>query len=335
MGDILTIKNLHVSFPSSHGRGKAVNGVALTVHDGEIMALVGESGSGKSVTAQSVLRLNPSPPAKITADVLTLGGVDILHASEKEMEQVRGSLAGMVFQDPMTSLNPTMKVGRQITERLFRNLHVPFPECKKEAVRLLEQVQIPQAALRAEQYPHQFSGGMRQRVMLAMALACSPELLIADEPTTALDVTTQLQILKLISEARREKGTAVLLITHDFGVVAHLADRMAVMYAGAIVEEGRVGELFHRPVHPYTAELLKSLPDAESRHIKTGQAGCVSDRSTAGEGCAYADFCINCMRICLKEVPPVYHVDGDKAEGAVTDHKAACWRLHPAFTGEG
>lgn len=321
MENILSIEELNVSFEQKGGVVQAVRGASLSMRKGEIVALVGESGSGKSVTAQSILRLNPSPPAKICAKRLELCGVDVLQASEKELQALRGRAASMVFQDPMTSLNPTMKVGKQITERLYRKDHLSAAHCKERAVRLLEQVQIPEAALRAEQYPHQFSGGMRQRVMLAMALAGEPELLIADEPTTALDVTTQRQILKLIAAIRRELGTAVLLITHDFGVVANLADRVAVMYAGRIVEQGDTKAVFHQPSHPYTRQLLQDL-SGTAAHL-TDSTRTERDRigtSDVAEGCPFLAQCSAAMRICEREEAPLFAMN--------ETHHAACWRLH-------
>lgn len=309
MDEILTIENLTVSF----GDTVAVRGVSFGVYPGEILALVGESGSGKSVTAQAVLRLIPT--AEMCADTLKLAGQDILTATEKELDRLRGGVVGMVFQDPLTCLNPTMKVGAQITERLYRKEGMSRVQCKKEAVRLLEQVRISDAALRAQQYPHQLSGGMRQRVMIAMALACHPHLLIADEPTTALDVTTQLQILRLLAEIRRETGTAVLLITHDFGVVENLCDRVAVMYAGRVVETGSVMSIFERAAHPYTKALMSDLTQEGSISNLPFEEN--ADVSTVG--CPFAGRCWDRMRICLREEPPMF-------QGEV-GHFAACWRL--------
>ncbi|MFL8711954.1 ABC transporter ATP-binding protein [Clostridioides sp. GD02377] len=326
MDDILRIRNLNVSFEIYNGTVSAVRGVSLTMNRGEILALVGESGCGKSVMAQSILKLNPSPPAKIMGEELKLMNFDILNASEKDMEQIRGNLASMVFQDPLTCLNPTMKVGKQITESLYRKEKMSLSDCKQEAVRLLEMVQIPKAALQAEQYPHQFSGGMRQRVMIAMALACNPKLLIADEPTTALDVTTQLQILKLIAKIRKEMGTAVLLITHDFGVVANLAERVAVMYAGKIVEEGNVKDIFNRATHPYTQALLRTLPTSGDIGKRISILGSPPNLSDLPVGCSFSKRCPYCMQICLKEEPPLFKVSNS--------HSASCWRLHESFPKE-
>ncbi|MCC0639531.1 MULTISPECIES: ABC transporter ATP-binding protein [unclassified Clostridioides] len=326
MDDILRIKELNVSFDMYEGTVNAVRGVSLSMNSGEILALVGESGCGKSVMAQSILQLNPSPPAKIMAEELKLLNFDILNASEKEMERIRGTLASMIFQDPLTCLNPTMKIGKQITESLYRKEKMSSSDCKKEAVRLLEMVQIPNAELQAEQYPHQFSGGMQQRVMIAMALACNPKLLIADEPTTALDVTTQLQILKLIAKIRKEMGTAVLLITHDFGVVANLADRVAVMYAGKIVEESGVKELFNRATHPYTQALLRTLPTSGVIGERISILGSPPNLSDLPVGCSFSKRCPYCMKICLREEPPLFEVSNS--------HSASCWRLHESFPKE-
>lgn len=326
MDDILRIKELNVSFDMHKRTINAVRGVSLSMNSGEILALVGESGCGKSVMAQSILQLNPSPPAKIMAEELKLLNFDILNASEKEMEQIRGTLASMIFQDPLTCLNPTMKIGKQITESLYRKEKMSSSDCKQEAVRLLELVQIPNAALQAEQYPHQFSGGMRQRVMIAMALACNPKLLIADEPTTALDVTTQLQILKLIAKIRKEMGTAVLLITHDFGVVANLADRVAVMYAGKIVEESDVKELFSKAIHPYTQALLRTLPTSGGMDERIYILGSPPNLSDLPVGCSFSKRCPYCMQICLREEPPLFRVSNS--------HSASCWRLHESFPKE-
>ena len=324
MADVLTIENLHVSFDTYAGEVHAVRGVSLHVGEGEVLAIVGESGCGKSVTAQTVMKLNPMPPARIKEGSIDLCGEDIVAANEKKMQDIRGRLVSMIFQDPMTCLNPTMKVGRQLTEAICQHRKLSKDEAKKEAVRLLEMVQIPNAAERAEQYPHEFSGGMRQRAMIAMAMSCEPKLLIADEPTTALDVTIQAQIMQLMAKVREETGTAIILITHDLGVVANLADRVAVMYAGKIVETGTAEDIFYRPKHPYTQALLKSLPTVEtSREEKlVSIAGTPPDLFMPPKGCEFASRCEHCMKVCKKHVPPTYEVGAG--------HKAVCWRLHPA-----
>ena len=324
MADVLKIENLHVSFDTYAGEVHAVRGVSLHVGEGEVLAVVGESGCGKSVTAQTIMKLNPMPPARIKEGSINLCGEDIVAANEKKMQDIRGRLVSMIFQDPMTCLNPTMKVGKQLTEAICQHRKLSKDEAKKEAVRLLEMVQIPNAAERAEQYPHEFSGGMRQRAMIAMAMSCEPKLLIADEPTTALDVTIQAQIMQLMAKVREETGTAIILITHDLGVVANLADRVAVMYAGKIVETGTAEDIFYRPKHPYTQALLKSLPTVEtSREEKlVSIAGTPPDLFMPPKGCEFASRCEHCMKVCKKHVPPTYEVG--------VGHKAACWRLHPA-----
>ena len=324
MADVLKIENLHVSFDTYAGEVHAVRGVSLHVGEGEVLAIVGESGCGKSVTAQTVMKLNPMPPARIKEGSIDLCGEDIVAANEKKMQDIRGRLVSMIFQDPMTCLNPTMKVGRQLTEAICQHRKLSKDEAKKEAVRLLEMVQIPNAAERAEQYPHEFSGGMRQRAMIAIALGGEPKLLIADEPTTALDVTIQAQIMQLMAKVREETGTAIILITHDLGVVANLADRVAVMYAGKIVETGTAEDIFYRPKHPYTQALLKSLPTVEtSREEKlVSIAGTPPDLFMPPKGCEFASRCEHCMKVCKKHVPPTYEVGAG--------HKAVCWRLHPA-----
>ena len=324
MADVLKIENLHVSFDTYAGEVHAVRGVSLHVGEGEVLAIVGESGCGKSVTAQTVMKLNPMPPARIKEGSIDLCGEDIVAANEKKMQDIRGRLVSMIFQDPMTCLNPTMKVGRQLTEAICQHRKLSKDEAKKEAVRLLEMVQIPNAAERAEQYPHEFSGGMRQRAMIAMAMSCEPKRLIADEPTTAVDVTIQAQIMQLMAKVREETGTAIILITHDLGVVANLADRVAVMYAGKIVETGTAEDIFYRPKHPYTQALLKSLPTVEtSREEKlVSIAGTPPDLFMPPKGCEFASRCEHCMKVCKKHVPPTYEVGAG--------HKAVCWRLHPA-----
>ena len=321
--DILNIEKLKVSFDVYGGSVQAVRDVSLRVKQGEILALVGESGCGKSVMAQSILRLNPSPPSHMAAESLILDGEDIVKATEREMEKLRGRAAGMIFQDPLTCLNPTMRIGRQITEMPKERGGLSAPACEAEAVRLLEKVQIKNAGECAKQYPHQLSGGMRQRVMIAMALAGNPKLLIADEPTTALDVTIQLEILRLLLKLRNETGMSILLITHDFTVVANMADKVAVMYAGKIVEESGRKELFANPSHPYTQGLLKSLPGPEETGELMSIPGSPPDLFAPPKGCSFADRCEYCMRLCEEEEPPLFTVE--------ENHTAACWRLHANF----
>ena len=328
MADVLKIENLHVSFDTYAGEVHAVRGVSLHVEEGEVLAIVGESGCGKSVTAKTIMKLNPMPPARIKEGTLELCGKDIVAASEKEMQNIRGQLVSMIFQDPMTCLNPTMKVGKQITETLHKHKKLSGAKCREEAIRLLKLVQIPNAEERADQYPHEFSGGMRQRAMIAMALSCNPKLLIADEPPTALDVTIQAQIMQLMGKIREETGTAIILITHDLGVVANLADRVAVMYAGKVVEQGTAQDIFYRASHPYTAALLRSLPTVETSRDEelVSIPGTPPDLFAPPKGCAFASRCQHCMKICKNNQPPVFTV----GEG----HNAACWRLHPDFPGK-
>lgn len=328
MADVLRIENLHVSFDTYAGEVHAVRGVSLHVEEGEVLAIVGESGCGKSVTAKTIMKLNPMPPARIKEGTLELCGKDIVAASEKEMQNIRGQLVSMIFQDPMTCLNPTMKVGKQITETLHKHKKLSGKKCQEEAIRLLKLVQIPNAEERADQYPHEFSGGMRQRAMIAMALSCNPKLLIADEPTTALDVTIQAQIMQLMGKIREETGTAIILITHDLGVVANLADRVAVMYAGKVVEQGTSQDIFYRASHPYTAALLRSLPTVETSRDEelVSIPGTPPDLFAPPKGCAFASRCQHCMKICKENQPPVFTV----GEG----HTASCWRLHPDFPGK-
>ncbi len=325
MSDVLNVKNLHVSFDSYAGEVHAVRGVTFDVKEGEVLAIVGESGSGKSVTAQTIMKLNPMPPARIKEGEINLNNIDIVNASEKEMQNIRGRLVSMIFQDPMTCLNPTMKVGKQLTEAIVIHQKVSKEEAREMAIQFLELVQIPNAQERADQYPHQFSGGMRQRVMIAMALSCNPKLLIADEPTTALDVTIQAQIMQLMRKIKEETGTAIILITHDLGVVATLADNVAVMYAGKIVEHGTAEDIFYRPVHPYTEALLKSLPtiDTDRGAQLISIPGTPPDLYAPPEGCEFASRCRYCMKICKEQVPP--------AQTVGKGHTASCWRLHPDF----
>lgn len=320
MDEVLKIKELRVSFKQRYGYLEAVRGISLSINKGEILALVGESGCGKSVTARSVLKLNDFSGGQMTAEELRLGGRDILAASEKEMLEIRGKLAGMVFQDPLTFLNPTMKVGKQVTETLRRHGKKTAAECKDEAVRLLEMVQIPEASIRAGQYPHQFSGGMRQRAMIAMALACRPALLIADEPTTALDPTIQKQILALLKQMQTEQQTSVFMITHDLSVVANVADKVAVMYAGKIVEESQVGGLFEKPAHPYTRGLIDSLPTLEKEKELHAIQGAPPDLAMLAKGCAFAPRCDACMKICRLEDPPEMEIEDG--------HRTSCWLYH-------
>lgn len=265
MERLLEVKDLAISFKTHGGEVQAIRGVSFHVDKGETLAIVGESGSGKSVTSQAVMKLVPTPPGEYKRGQILFDGQDLIGKSEKQMQKIRGKEIGMIFQDPMTSLNPMMKVGRQITEVLHKHEKISKEAANKRGVELLTLVGIPSPERRFNQYPHEFSGGMRQRVVIAMALAANPKLLIADEPTTALDVTIQAQILDLMKELQKKIDTAIIFITHDLGVVARMADRVAVMYAGQIVEMGTAEEIFYDPRHPYTWGLLASMPSLESK----------------------------------------------------------------------
>ena len=320
--NVLNIKDLYVSFDTYAGEVQAVRGVSYHVDEGEVLGVVGESGCGKSVTAQTIMKLNPMPPAKIKSGEITLDGIDIIATSEDKMQEIRGKEVSMIFQDPMTCLNPTMKVGRQITEAIKHHQKLSKEEAEKRSIEMLKLVQIPNPEERAQQYPHEFSGGMRQRAMIAMALSCNPKLLIADEPTTALDVTIQAQIIDLLGDIRKKTGTAIILITHDLGVVASLVDRVAVMYAGKIVETAKVNDIFKNAAHPYTKALLSSLPshDTSKEDKLTSIPGTPPDLIKPPVGCGFASRCERCMKICKAKQPPVF----DLGDG----HSASCWLLH-------
>lgn len=317
---ILEVINLHVSFNTYAGEVKAIRGINFYVNKGETLAIVGESGSGKSVTVQTVMKLIPMPPGEIKKGEILFKGKDIVKFNEKSMRDIRGGEIGMIFQDPMTSLNPTMTVGRQIAEGIIAHRGVKKKEAMEMALKMLEAVHIPNAHKRINEYPHQFSGGMRQRVVIAIALACNPDLLIADEPTTALDVTVQAQILDLMKELKEKSNTAIILITHDLGVVADIAQRVAVMYGGEIMEEAKVEDIFKNPRHPYTWGLIKSIPrlDIDSKKEKLMSIdGTPPDLFSPPIGCPFAPRCEYAMEICKKEKP----IFADKGES----HKVACW----------
>ncbi len=321
--NILEVTDLRISFSTYAGEVQAVRGVTFDLRRGETLAIVGESGSGKSVTAKSIMRLNPEANTLVRGGEILFGGEDLLKLSAKRMLDIRGPKIAMVFQDPMTSLDPTMKVGRQITESLKMHLGMSGREANERAVELLTLVGIPNAKERVKQYPHQFSGGMRQRVVIAIALACEPQILIADEPTTALDVTIQAQILNLLRELQVKIGTSVILITHDLGVVASVADRIAVMYAGKIVEIGTVRETFYDPQMPYTWGLLASipLPTANRSQDLIPIPGSPPDMSDPPAGCPFTARCPYAMRVCPTEFPEYTTFSAE--------HKAACWLHHP------
>ncbi|WP_028549271.1 ABC transporter ATP-binding protein [Paenibacillus sp. UNC451MF] len=322
--NILEVKDLKVSFRTYVGEVQAVRGVSFELKKGEVLAIVGESGCGKSVTAQTIMRLIPSPPSVIKGgSILFDGKTEITKISDKQMEKIRGSEMGMIFQDPMTSLNPTMTIGKQITEGLIKHQNVTKAEANNKAIEILKLVGISNPEGRIHQYPHEFSGGMRQRVMIAISLACSPKLLIADEPTTALDVTIQAQIIDLMKTLSEKTEASIIVITHDLGVVAEMAQRVIVMYAGKVVEQGTVDELFYNPQHPYTWGLLRSVPrlDHDSDSELVPIPGTPPDLFAPPKGCAFAARCPYAMKACL-EIDPEHT--------KLTDtHSAACWLLHP------
>ncbi len=319
MGTLLDVRNLHTHFFTKDGVVKAVNGISYTLNEGETLAIVGESGCGKSVGVMSLIRLIPSPPGKVVAGEVQFDGRDLLKLDNDEIRQVRGNRIAMIFQDPMTSLNPVLTIGFQIGEALQLHLGMNKEQARKRSTELLEMVGIPGAANRLDDYPHQFSGGMRQRVMIAMGLSCNPQLLIADEPTTALDVTIQAQIVDLVTHLKEEIGMAIIWITHDLGVVAGMAERVIVMYAGFIVEEAPVRELYANPRHPYTLGLLSSLPrlDADTPVRLQSIEGLPPDLIDLPKGCPFAARCTYRIDKCLVENPALDPVG--------PGHKIACW----------
>lgn len=308
---LLEVKNLKTVFHTYDGTVKAVDGLDLTIYRGEIVGVVGESGCGKSVASLSIMRLIPSPPGEIEADKLSLSGKDLLSLSEQELCKIRGNEMSMIFQEPMTSLNPVYTVGVQIMEALELHQGMDEKTAREKAIEMLDLVQIPSPHKRIDDYPHQLSGGMRQRVMIAMALACHPFLLIADEPTTALDVTIQAQILDLLHQLQQELGMAIMLITHDLGVVAEIVKKVVVMYAGVVVEKADVKELFKEPRHPYTQGLLNSMPriDLEQAKLKV-IPGAVPNPLNLPSGCRFHPRCDRCMEICRQEEPPLIEDSG-------------------------
>jgi oligopeptide transport system ATP-binding protein len=317
---LVSINDLHVDFTTYGGVVKAVSGVSVQVNQGEILAIVGESGSGKSVTAKAIMGLIPSPPGKISAGSIFFNGTEISNYSQKEMESIRGRDIGMIFQDPMSSLNPTMRIGAQITEGLIKHFRLNRNQAHERAIELLRAVEIPNPEIRIDQYPHQLSGGMRQRVVIAIAIACKPKLLIADEPTTALDVSVQAQILTLLKSIRKQEGSGMILITHDLAVVAGMADRVAVMYAGKIVETADVDTLFANPRHPYTKALLQAIPKIghdQNQPLKAIR-GSPPDLLNPPPGCSFCPRCENAMKICDRRPPPLQLVDQPHQQ-------VACW----------
>ncbi|WP_227765538.1 ABC transporter ATP-binding protein [Zhaonella formicivorans] len=322
MNTLLEVRNLEVSFFTHAGEVKAVRGATFAVEEGEAVALVGESGCGKSVTAQAIMGLIPNPPGKVVSGSIIFNNENLVLKSQRDMENIRGKQIGMIFQDPMTSLNPTMTVGRQLIEGIIKHQRLSATEAMLKAVEMLRLVGIPQPDRRVKQYPHEFSGGMRQRVMIAMALACEPRLLIADEPTTALDVTIQAQIIELMKSLKEKIRTSIILITHDLGVVAGLCTRILVMYAGQIVEAGDVRDIFYQPQHPYTWSLLKAVPrlDAKEKTRLVSIPGQPPDLIQPPKGCSFAPRCEYAMQICLEQ-PPQEVITGDK-------RRVSCWLIH-------
>jgi len=316
---ILEVTDLRTRFHTPEGTVHAVNGISFQVHEGETVAVVGESGCGKSVSMMSLLQLIPTPPGEIYSGSAMYRGNDLLTKTELEMEDIRGREISMIFQDPMTSLNPVLTIGRQITESLRVHMGMTPELAEQRAIELLEQVGIPDATKRLYDFPHQFSGGMRQRVMIAMALSCVPSLLIADEPTTALDVTIQAQILELVASLREALHMAIIWITHDLGVVAGMADRVIVMYAGYIVEEASVEDLYDSPGHPYTLSLLEALPRVDRRRDQRLKPipGTPPNLLVEPRGCPFAPRCPFVIEKCRQENPALINV--------ASQHSAACW----------
>ena len=316
---LLEVKDLKVSFFTPAGEVKAVGGISYELKKGEVMGIVGESGSGKSVEAYSIMGLLQSP-GKVIGGSITFEGEDVLSFNKDQMTDFRGNKVAMIFQNPMTCLNPVYTIGNQLVEALqAHNKDISNEDAKKRAMEMLEFVGINNVEKRMGQYPHEFSGGMRQRVMIAMGLICSPKLLIADEPTTALDVTIQAQILELMKSIQKKTGMGIIFITHNLGVVAEICDKVSVMYAGRIVEQGPVDDIFYKPAHPYTLGLLRSMPrvDAESYERLIPIEGTPVDMLNPPDGCPFAPRCESCMQICLKKMPPYVELGNN--------HRSACW----------
>jgi peptide/nickel transport system ATP-binding protein len=317
--NLLEVRGLRTHFASERGEVRAVDGVDFSLERGRTLGIVGESGCGKSVTALSIMGLVPQPPGRIAGGEVLFEGEDLLKAPARRLRDLRGDQLSMIFQEPMTSLNPAFPVGEQIAEALLRHKKISKEESKTQAVEMLRRVRIPSPERRAADYPHQLSGGMRQRVMIAMALACNPKLLIADEPTTALDVTIQAQILELMRTLRGELGTAIILITHDLGVIAELADDVLVMYAGKVIERCPAERLFAEPQHPYTVGLLGSIPRLHVQQERLSAIeGFVPDAAAFPEGCRFHPRCPFAVEKCRSEIPPLLPIK--------ENHHAACWR---------
>ena len=319
-GTLIEVRDLAISFFNKSGEVQAVRGIDYTLRRGEVLGIVGESGSGKSVSSHAILRLTP-PSGKVKSGQILFDGKDILQMNKKEIQALRGNRIAMIFQDPMTSLDPLFTVEYQINESLKKHTSLDAASRKKRVIELLELVGINQPERRAKQYPYEFSGGMRQRVMIAMALSCDPELLIADEPTTALDVTIQAQIIDLLKELKNRLGMAIIFITHDLGVVSDICDDIIVMYAGKIVETGTKRDIFYQHKHPYTEGLLASVPDIDQDVAEklVPIKGNPPDMSCVKAGCAFAPRCKNAMQACVREDPPLIEIEGT--------HAAACWKI--------
>ena len=315
---LLQVKNLCTSFNIGSGEVRAVNGISFNLDRGKVLGIVGESGSGKSVTAYSIMQILVDPGRIVGGEIL-LDGQDLVKLSEKEMRKVRGKRISIIFQDPMTSLNPTYTIGNQLMEAIMLHTDRNREQAEARAIEMLELVGINEPKVRLKKYPHELSGGMRQRVMIAMALACEPDVLIADEPTTALDVTIQAQILELMQDLQKKLGMAIIMITHDLGVIADMCDEIIVMYAGRVCERGTVDEIFYNPRHEYTKGLLRSIPKLETEHKRLIPiSGSPVDLTNLPKGCAFASRCDACMKICLSELPE---------ELPINDwHKASCWQ---------
>ncbi len=321
---ILEVSDLHISFDTYIGEVQAVRGVSFFLKKAETVGIVGESGCGKTVTVQSIMKLIPTPPGRIKSGKIIFKENDITNYSDAKMQLIRGSDISMIFQDPMTSLNPTMKIGHQITDALIRHEKMDSRSAYKKAIEMLELVGLPNPERRFNQYPHEFSGGMRQRVIIAIALICKPDLIIADEPTTALDVTIQAQILDLMRSLKNKMKTSIILITHDLGVIAGMADRVLVMYAGKIVESGTVDEIFLKPKHPYTWGLISSVPRLDTVNKEKrlpAIPGYPPDLYSPPVGCPFASRCQYSMEICYEQYPRTYVIEDN--------HYVSCWLMHP------
>ena len=314
---LLQVKNLSTTFSVDAGEVRAVNGISFNLDHGKVLGIVGESGSGKSVTAYSIMRILVEP-GRITGGEILYNGEDIVRYSEKQMRQFRGKRVSIIFQDPMTSLNPTFTIGNQLREAILLHTDRDRRQANARALEMLQLVGVNEPEKRLKQYPHELSGGMRQRVMIAMALACEPDILIADEPTTALDVTIQAQMLELMKDLQKKLGMAIIMITHDLGVIADMCDEIIVMYAGRVCERGTVDEIFYNPRHEYTKGLLRSIPKLDTNHAKLHPiAGSPVDLTNMPKGCAFASRCDHCMKICLEQLPEEVRVNDS--------HIASCW----------